>query len=339
MKDAPVRHLVEYTAYLGVKGVVRALPHTAARAAGRRIGTLAWRLLGRHRRIAEDNLAHALPELAADERRRIARGAFEHFGMAMTDSVSAGRFDLEELCRRLDLIGWERLQEAEALAAERSGGGLLVLTAHLGLWEMSAYPTGVYGGPLHVIGRPLDNPWLDRELVRSRQRFGNDLISKHGAVRRILKALGKGHRVGLLIDQRARAGEGIWVPFFGRPAFTTPILARLSLRTGTPVVPLYGFAVTGGRYRVEVAPAIDPEDVTADGFEGDAAVAELTRRYMADAERMIRRHPDQWLWMHERWKVPRGESPPADAPAAPDGPDAPAGPAGPAGPSTAPGRC
>jgi len=310
MKDAPARHLVEYAAYLAVKGVVRTLPHTAARAAGRRLGSLAWRLLRRHRRIAEDNLAHALPELDGDERRRIARGAFEHFGMAMTDSVSAGRFDLEELCRRLELVGWENLQQAEAHSAEQAGGGLLALTAHLGLWEMAAYPTGIYGGPLHAVGRPLDNPWLDRELVRSRKRFGNELIPKHGAVRRMLKALAQGHRVGLLIDQRARAGEGIWVPFFGRPAFTTPVLARLSLRTGTPVVPIYGFARPGGRYRVEVAPAIHPEAVTADGFEGDAAVAELTRRYMVNAEQMIRRHPDQWLWMHERWKVPRGESPP-----------------------------
>ncbi len=316
MKEAPVRHLVEYAAYLAVKGVVRALPHATARAAGRRIGALAWRVLRRHRRIAEDNLAHALPELDAAERRQIARGAFEHFGMAMTDSVSAGRFDLEALCRRLELVGWENLQEAEARSAERTGGGLLVLTAHLGLWEMAAYPTGIYGGPLQVIGRPLDNPWLDRELVRSRERFGNELVSKHGAVRRMLKALARGHRVGLLIDQRARPGEGIWVPFFGRPAYTTPVLARLSLRTGTPVVSVYGSARPGGRYRVEVASVIDPEDVTADGFEGDGAVVELTRRYMEDAERMIRRHPDQWLWMHERWKVPRGESPPVPGEAA-----------------------
>jgi len=176
MKQAPVRHLVEYTAFLVVKGVVRALPHTAARSAGRRIGALAWRLLRRHRRIAEDNLAHALPELEPDERRRIARGAFEHFGMAMTDAVSAGRFGLEALCQRLELVGWEHLQEAEERSAERAGGGVLALTAHLGLWEMAAYPVGVYGGPLHAVGRPLDNPWLDRELVRNRKRHGNELI-------------------------------------------------------------------------------------------------------------------------------------------------------------------
>ena len=192
MKDAPVRHLVEYAAYLAVKGVVRTLPHTAARSAGRRLGALAWRLLGRHRRIAEDNLAHALPELGADERRRIVRGAFEHFAMAMTDSVSAGRFDLEELCRRLELVGWENLQAAEARSAERAGGGLLALTAHLGLWEMAAYPRRHLRRPAPR-GRPAARQPLARPRapVRSRKRFGNELIP-HGAVRRMLRRSPRG---------------------------------------------------------------------------------------------------------------------------------------------------
>jgi len=299
MKHAPVRHLVEYGAVLLAKGAVRALPHTAARRVGRSIGALAWRVLRRHRRIAEENLARALPELGTTEHARLARACFEHFGMGMTDAISAGRFDLEELCRRVDLVGWEHLQEAEERSDET---GVIVLSAHVGLWEIAAYPPGVYGGPLSVVGRPLDNPWLDRELVRSRKRFGNQLIPKQGAVRQMLKAINRGERVGILIDQRARRGEGIWVPFFGIPAYTTPILARLTLRTGAAVVPIHGFPLPKGRYRVELAPAIWPSDVTEAGFEGEEAVAELTRRYLAAAEAAIRKHPDQWLWMHQRWK-------------------------------------
>lgn len=307
MKQAPVRHLVEYGAFLLAKGAVRALPHTAARRLGRRIGALAWRVLRRHRRIAEENLALALPELGTAEHRRLARSCFEHFGMGMTDAISAGRFDLEELCRRVDLVGWENLQEAEVRSGET---GVFVLSAHVGLWEIAAYPPGVYGGPLHVVGRPLDNPWLDQELIRSRKRFGNRLIPKQGAVRQMLKGITGGARVGILIDQRARRGEGIWVPFFGAPAYTTPILARLALRTGAPVVPIHGYPLPEGRYRVELAPAIWPGDVTESGVEGEDAVTELTRRYLAAAEAEIRKHPDQWLWMHERWKVPREEEPP-----------------------------
>jgi KDO2-lipid IV(A) lauroyltransferase len=298
VKRAPVRHLVEYAGFLLVQGVVRSLPHRAARALGRAIGALGHRVLGRHRRIAADNMALALPEVGPEERARLVRACFEHFGMALTDALSAGRFDPEELCRRVDLVGWEHLQEAEEHA---DGRGVFVLSAHVGMWEIAAYPPGLYGGPLCVVGRPMDNPWLDRELTRSRARFGNRLIPKRGAVRRILKELGRGERVGILVDQRARPGEGIWVPFFGTPAYTSPVLARLSLRTGAPVVPIYGFPLPGGRYRVELAPAIRPEEAT-EGLGPDEAVEELTRRYLAEAEGTIRQHPEQWLWMHERWK-------------------------------------
>lgn len=303
-----LRHRVEHAAFLLVRGMVHLLPHTGARALGRWIGRLAHALLGRHRRIARENLARALPELPAAEHHRLARAAFEHFGLALVDAVSAQRFDLEELCRRLDLEGWHHLQEAERRAREESASGLFVLSAHLGLWEAAAYPPGIYGGPMHVVGRPLDNPHLDRKLIRSRARFGNRLIPKRGAVRPMMRVLAAGGRVGILIDQRARPQEGIWVPFFGLPAYTTPILARMALRTGAPVVPIFGFPLPGGRYRVVLREAIWPDAVAS--FEGEEAVAELTRLYLAACEEEIRRHPETWLWMHERWKNPGGGTAP-----------------------------
>jgi KDO2-lipid IV(A) lauroyltransferase len=294
-----LRYLLEYLAILAVRGFVRLLPHRAARGLGRGIGRLAHAVLRRHRRIAAGNLALALPELGEAERRRTVRACFEHFGLALADAVSVQRFDLEELCRRLDLEGWEHLQEAELRAG---GTGLFVLSAHLGLWEVAAYPPGIYGGPLHVVGRPVDNPWLDRELTRARARHGNPLISKRGAVRPMMRVLAQGGRVGILIDQRARPAEGIWVPFFGQPSYTTPILARLSLRTGAPVVPIFGFPRPRGRYRIVLREAVWPDE--AAGLEEEPAVAELTRRYLAACEREIREHPEMWLWMHKRWKRP-----------------------------------
>jgi KDO2-lipid IV(A) lauroyltransferase len=299
-----LRHTVEYMAFASFQGMVRVLPHRAARGLGRGIGRLAHLILRRHRRIASDNLGRALPELGAAERDDTVRACFEHFGLALADAISSARFDVVGLCRRLDLEGWEHLQEAERRAAARSppAPGLFVLSAHLGLWEIAAYPPGIYGGPLHVVGRPLDNPWLDRRLTRARARFGNEVLAKRGAVRSMLRVLSRGGRVGILIDQRARPGEGIEVPFFGRPSYTTPVLARLALRTGTPVVPIFGYPLPGGRYRVVLREAIWPE--AARHLEGEAAVAELTRRYLAVYEREIQEHPEMWLWMHERWKTP-----------------------------------
>lgn len=299
-------HRVEYGLFALVSGLLRLLPHRGARAVGRALGRLLFTLDRRHRRIATRNLALALPELSAEERHQIARRAFEHVGLATADAVSAGRFDAVELCERLTIVGWHHIQEAEAQRAARGARGTLITTPHFGLWEIAAYAMGLYGGPFNVVGRPLDNPLLDRHLTSSRERFGNRQIPKHGAVRPALKALHAGERVGILVDQRQKPGQGIPVPFFGHDASTTPILARLSLKTGAPVVNIFCVPVEGGRYRLEIAPAIWPTDVTDSGVDGDEAVDELSRRYVEVQEERIRRQPELWLWLHDRWRGQRG---------------------------------
>lgn len=291
MTGEALRHRLEVGLYRLAMGVIRAFPHPAARPFGRRLGDLAWALAGRRRRIAVANLEGAFPERGGRECRRLARESFRHLGAAVCDALSASRFDLVELCRRLTYEGFEHLQVA------RSRGGCFGLTAHLGCWEIAAHVTGAYFPPLQVVGRPLDNPWLDRDLQALRARFGNALIPKRGAARRILRAIGAGEMVGMLIDQRVRPPEGVRVPFFGRPAVTTPLLAQLSLRTGAPVVPIFCFPEPRGRYHYLVRPAIEPP---ANG--GEEAVAALTRRYLGVMEEEIRRRPEQWMWMHDRWK-------------------------------------
>jgi KDO2-lipid IV(A) lauroyltransferase len=296
MKDAPLQHRFEFALFRAFRGLVRSLPHEAARPLGRRLGDLAWVAVGRRRRVAVSNLALALPELAAAEHRRLARASIRQLGAALCDTLSMTRFDLAALCRRLEPEGWEHMEEAAAQ------GGFIGLTAHFGHWEVAAYLVGAYWGPLHVVGRPLDNPHLDRELAALRARFGNVLLEKRKSMRGILRALGGGEPVGLLIDQRVRPDEGIRLPFFGRPAVTTPLLARVSLRTGAPVVPIFCYPRPGGRYRLVGRPAILPEGVG----EGQEAVATLTRRYLAVMEEEIRRAPEQWMWVHNRWKGGEG---------------------------------
>lgn len=304
MKDAPVLHRIEYTAYLAARGLVRILPHRAVRPLGRRLGELAWLTDFRHRRVALDNVAAALPELDAAARGRLVRECFRHFGAAVFDALSSTRFDLVELCRHLTLEGWEHVEEAEA-----QGRGVFFLSAHLGYWEIAAYPPGIYGGPLHVVGRPLDNPYLDRELVRLRRRYGNELIPKHGAARRMMRAIRERGRVGILIDQRVPEKNAIEVEFFGRPALTSPLLAGLSLRTGAPVVPIFGYGEPQGRYRFVARPLLDPGEVIGtEDDKSEKAVHDLTREYLRVTEEEILRAPEQWLWMHRRWKG-AGEDP------------------------------
>lgn len=293
MKNAPLRHRLEYGLYRGVTFLLQTLPQGGARRLGRGLGGLAWLLLRSRRRVALANVALALPALPANEQRSIARQSFANLGASLTDTLWANRLDLPQLCRRLSFEGWEHLA-----AARRREGGFFVLSAHLGQWEIAAYVAGVYCGPLHVVGRPLDNPYLDRDLTALRSRFGNLGIPKRGAARGMLKALLAGGVVGILIDQRVRAAEGIELPFFGHPSPTSPLLARLSLRTQAPVVPIFCYPEPGGRYHFVARPAIEPPA----GVEGEEAIAELSRRYLAATEEEIRQRPEQWMWMHRRWK-------------------------------------
>lgn len=294
MKNTPVRHRVEYGLFRLLKGALRALPHPTARALGRRVGNLAWRLDRRRREVALRNMALALPEIPEAERERLVRQCFQHFGSALCDAISSTRFDAVEICRHFTLEGWEHLEEAES-----RGKGIFILSAHLGLWELVPPVVGLYRGPMHIVVRPADNPYLDAELRALRERFGNHVIPKRGAARRMLEVLRDGGRVGILIDQRVQEKEGITVPFFGHPALTSPVLAKLSLRTGAAVVPVAAYPEPGGRYRVVVRPAILPPQ---EGKGDDEAVAALTRRYLEIAEEDIRKHPALWLWMHRRWR-------------------------------------
>jgi KDO2-lipid IV(A) lauroyltransferase len=325
VKHAPVRHRLEYGAYLALKGMIRALPHAAARPLGAALGRLAHRIDGRHRRVADANLALAFPALGAAERRRLAAACFRHFGAALFDLISSERFDAVELCRRFSYEGWEHLDRAERL-----GRGVFLLGAHHGYWEISGRPIGLYRGIIHTVARPADNPHLDRELSHLRRGLGYAVIPKRGAARRMLQVVRAGGRVGILPDQRVQEREGILVPFFGHPALTTPVLARLSIRDRCPVVPVFAYPEPGGRYRLVIRAPILPEEpekpaaaeataaaeaieaaeaagaeasdeVGESGADRETAVVALTRRYHEAIEREIRDHPEMWLWMHRRW--------------------------------------
>lgn len=292
MKNAPLRHRVEFGAFLVVKGLLRALPHGRSRAFGAALGGALFRLDRRHRAVVRRNLRLAFPTLSASEQEALALGTFRHAGAAFADAISIQRFDRSELCRRVDSGGWENLRRAET-----AGRGVLVMGAHLGNWEVVALTLGAQHGPLQAVGRPADNPWFDREMQRLRSRFGNVSLAKHGSVRRMLRVLREGGRVGMLIDQRVKPHEGIAVPFFGTPCWTSPLLARLALRTGAPIVPAFGDHLPGGRYAVRFLAPILPE-----GEESDDAVSALTVRCLDVVAAAIRQRPESWFWLHDRWK-------------------------------------
>jgi KDO2-lipid IV(A) lauroyltransferase len=191
------------------------------------------------------------------------------------------------------------------LAGQARNKGVLFLTGHMGGWEVSSFAHAIYGFPLHFIVRPLDNPRVNA-LVESYRGFsGNQPISKNESARAVLTILRERGTIGILADQNTMPEEGVFVPFFGTPACTTTGIARLALHTDAAVVPGYAlWDKTLGKYRLRFEPALD---LIRTG-DGEHDIRENTARFTKVIEEFARRYPDQWLWIHARWKTrPPGE--------------------------------
>jgi KDO2-lipid IV(A) lauroyltransferase len=273
-----------------VIGLIRALPVRLRTALARGIGSLAYGL-GVRRRVALDNLAHAFPEKSEAERRAIARGAYRSLGLAALEAVTSDQVGDAELERAVVVDDWG------ALGAALTAGGVLVASAHLGSWEMFAEVMARRKVKLTAVVRPLEGAFNAR-VVEGRRQAGVELVLQRGALRGMIKAVRAGRAVVQLIDQSLPAEAGVFVPFFGRAASTTPALSMAALRTKAPV--FIALAVREGeRLRLLFEGPI-PVPETGDRRADIAAhAAQLT----AILERYIRRYPEQWLWLHRRWKV------------------------------------
>jgi KDO2-lipid IV(A) lauroyltransferase len=201
---------------------------------------------------------------------------------------------LEETLARIRIDGLEHVR-----SAMQQHNRALLLTAHLGNWELLSAACRLTEFSLSVVLRPLDAPWLDRLATRLREKSGVELIDKRAALRPVLRALASGGMVGILLDQNAARREGVFVPFFGHAASTSRSMAVLALRTATPIVPAFIRREDGGTHRVVVAPALPlppPGDL-------EAAIVTLTGRCTEAIEVAIRETPDHWLWPHDRWRT------------------------------------
>ena len=260
--------------------------------------------LARRRRLALANIEVAFPGVTATERRRVCRASFQHLGMMFVELCAVLTEPPERTLEGITLDGLDHLKKRMQMH-----GRVLVLTAHLGNWELLALAHRLMGFPATVVVRPLDAPWLGVVADRLRGRAGVELVDKRGALRPVLSALRRGRLVALLLDQNASRREGVFVSFFGRPASTSKSLAVLAVRTRTPVVPMFIYRTDVGRHRVVIHPPL-PVDTVPDN---ERAVAELTQRCTAAIEAAIGVAPDQWLWIHNRWRTqplpPGGPSP------------------------------
>ena len=290
----PLRLSVEVALVESGLALARLLPRRALLAVGGAVGAFAGRIDRRHAAVARDNLRAAYGDaLTASERERVLRRCWRHFGKITFDALAFPKLDHNALGSILMIEGLDN-----ARAALAKGRGALVFSAHYGHWEAGAYAMGLLGVPFAVIARPLDNPVLDRRLTQLRSGTGNAVIPKRRAVRETMRALARGAGVAILIDQDAGA-DGVFVPFFGRLASTTPTLALLALRTEAPIVPVHARVEADGTIVVHIEAVIESRPTG----DRDADVLRLTAECTAIVERWARSTPEQWLWMHRRWKT------------------------------------
>ena len=257
---------------------------------------------GRLRRVGLRNLEIAFPGMPARERRRIVRRLFTHLGRQLAEFCLFPRYTVENVGRVALYEGLENF-----VAARDRGRGVLFLTAHFGGWEIGSFVHSLHGNALHVVIRPLDNPYLDRFVDRYRTLHGNRTFPKQDFARGLLEAMRAGKTVGILMDQNMTPPAGVFVDFFGQTACTAVGLARVALRTDAAVVPAFTIWDDKiGKYRVHFDPALTL--VRAGNEEADALAN--TALFTRVIEEYARKYPEQWLWVHRRWKTrPEGAPP------------------------------
>ena len=285
--------------WLFVHGV-RLLPRDVTRAIGAGIGAIAFRTLGRLRQVGTRNLELAFPKMTAADREEILRSEYRNLGFLLAEFCKMPDYTPTTTSRFIRYEGLENY-----LTARERGKGVLVLTGHLGAWELSSFYHSLMGMPMGMVIRRLDNPLVDAFVNRIRCLHGNRVIHKDDFARGLIASMRDGETVGILMDTNMTPPQGVFVPFFGVLACTASGMARIAAKTGAAVVP--GFLLWEKSEQKYVLHFGRELEVVRTGDSEQDALAN-TASFTAAIERYIRQYPEQWLWLHRRWKTrPPGE--------------------------------
>lgn len=297
-----MREWLEYAAVWMILKTLGAMPRSMARGVAASVARALYALLPKLRCTAEFNLRLAFPEWGDAQRQAVIRGMVRNLGWMAAEFARLPRYSKENIEQVVILDGQDNF-----LAGQRRGKGVLYLTGHIGAWELSSFAHALYGFPLHYMARPLDNARVDALVNRYRCLSGNRPIFKNESARVLLKILREAGTVGILADQNTMPEEGVFVDFFGKTACTSTGIARVALHTDAAVVPGYAYWDERiRRYRLRFEPAV--ELIRTGDAEQDVFVNTL--RFTKVIEEIIRKHPEQWVWVHARWKTrPKGETP------------------------------
>lgn len=294
--------MIEYIEYLLFRlaaAIAGSIPFRTAGRIGAVLGGMVFDVTGVRKRVTLENLRYAFPELNEEERRAIARGAYQNYGIALMEFLWAGKKSLDEIVQVLHLPDNEILSDLRSREC-----GVLFLSGHFGSWEfMIPGASCLFERPLAAVVQRQRNKRVDAIIDGNRSRFRNTTIPMGVSSRNVLKALAEKKAIIILGDQSGPR-EAVFIDFFGRPAATHRGTAAFSLKTGCPIIMCFIVRQHDGTHALMI------EEVDRSGLQGshEDKVVELTRRHVAVLEKWIRRHPDHWLWMHKRWKhTPPGQ--------------------------------
>ena len=291
----------EFAAVWLILKLLGALPRRVARGFAASVTRIIFSLQPKLKKTTEFNLRLAFPDWTDAQREETTRKMVRNLGWMAAEFARLPGLTKENVEEVVVLEGHENFLEGQ-----RRGKGVLYLTGHIGAWELSSFAHALYGYPLQYMARPLDNRRLDALVNQYRCASGNRPIYKNESARVMLKILKEAGTVGILADQNTLPAEGTFVDFFGKSACTTTGIARVALHTDAAVVPGYAYwDEAAGKYRLSFEP---PVELSRSG-DTERDVLENTRRFAKIIEEIIRKHPDQWVWVHQRWKTrPEGEA-------------------------------
>ncbi|MGD9561996.1 MAG: lysophospholipid acyltransferase family protein [Pyrinomonadaceae bacterium] len=295
---------LEYAAARGLLGTLGVLPRRAAVAVSMSLAAAGYYALGGLRRVAMTNLRIAFPEKDSREHKRLAKGAFRNLGRILGELSQFPKATPESLNELIEFqVDADVYAEYQRLKSE--GRGVIIVSPHLGNWEMLVFGWAVYDAPMSYLARRLDNPLIEKLTSDLRRKFGNTPINKANSAMAAARVLRNEGLLGILADVNAHPKEGVFVPFFGIPACTSSGVALLAMRTNSAIVPMCGAWDEEKQHYIGVhGRVIYPAD-TGDRKQDIVAT---TAEFTAEVEKLVRRFPDQWLWIHKRWKTrPPGE--------------------------------
>jgi KDO2-lipid IV(A) lauroyltransferase len=299
-RNITFRQRLEDWALRSMVRCVGILPRRAARAFGAGIGKFLWMMLSRLRQVGLRNLELAFPEKTAAECETILRGVYRSLGWQIGEFCKMPSYTAEKASKFIRYDGLEHY-----VAAKAKGRGVLVVTGHLGAWELSSYYHSLMGYPMSLVIRRLDNPLVDDFVNTIRCRHGNRVIHKDDFARGLLTAMHNGETVGILMDTNMTPPQGVFVPYFGIEACTASGLARVAMKSGAAVLP--GFLLWEASENRYVLRFGEELELVRSGDSAHDIVAN-TALFTSAIESYVRRYPEQWLWVHRRWKTrPEGE--------------------------------